>query len=107
VLFAQVKTAVKSIDLETVRVDDETFLEAVFLKKNLARLQDELNKIFSSPAWPSKDKLSAEAQEAIKSFGGIMAGQTLYFLSQNNESVFVMLWPWGDGEHITLKSGKK
>jgi hypothetical protein len=45
-------------------------------------------------------------QKVIDDFGGIMAGQTLYFTKQADGVIFAMLWPWQDGIRITLKAGK-
>jgi hypothetical protein len=51
--------------------------------------------------------LAAQIQKAIAEFGGIRDGQTLYFGNEDKYSLFAMLWPWQDAEHITLKMAKK
>jgi hypothetical protein len=105
--FDDVKKEVKAADFYEIRLDNENFFEGVILKKNLDGLINRLNGIFGSPVWPSENELSTETKDVIKSFGGIMPGQTLYFCRQDNLSIFVMLWPWSDGIHITLKCGQK
>jgi hypothetical protein len=36
-----------------------------------------------------------------------MVGQTLYYSKQPDCALFAMFWPWSDGEHTTVKAGKK
>ena len=105
--FADLIKEVKAAVFDQVRVDSEDYFEGVILKENLEGLITRLNGFFGPALWPSKNGLSKETQNVIKDFGGIMAGQTLYFCRQDNLSIFVMLWPWSDGQHITLKCGQK
>jgi hypothetical protein len=105
--FNEIKKEVKGVGFETLRTDSDNFLEAVVIKEELDRLNDRLKAFFGEPAWPSKDKLSFQAQETIKGFGGIMPGQTLYFKSEGRDSTFAMLWPWQDGKHTTVKIVRK
>jgi len=105
--FNEIKKEVKGVGFETLRTDSDNFLEAVNIKEELGRLNDRLKAFFGEPAWPSKDKLSFQAQETIKGFGGIMPGQTLYFKSEGRDSTFAMLWPWQDGKHTTVKIVRK
>lgn len=105
--FEELKKEVKSCAFDEVRLDNSDFFEAVIQKKNLEILYAKLNSIFGAPAWPSENKLSEEMQSVIKAHGGIMSGQTLYFAMMENFPVFVMFWPWGDKEHVTVKLGRK
>lgn len=101
--FSEVKEEVKSVNFETLRTDCDNYFEAVVIKNELDKLGERLNKFFGEPAWPSKNRLSYQMQEAVKAFGGIMPGQTLYFKNQGNEAIFAMLWPWQDGVRTTVK----
>ena len=105
--FNEIRQGLKEIPFSTLRMDSDNYFEAVIAKNEITRLTEALNKFFGSPAFPSSSKLSFKAQELINGFGGIMPGQTLYFCRQDNPSIFVMLWPWSDGQHITLKCGQK
>jgi hypothetical protein len=105
--FDEFKSQVKTCGFEEVRVDTNELFEAVILKKGLDALMAKLTPIFGPPAWPSENKLSNEVGNIIQHYGGIMAGQSLYFTHLDNCPVFVMFWPWGDKEHITVKIGKK
>lgn len=97
--FEQLKAIAKEGGFETLRVENENYLEAVLLKNKLEELMLKLDSFFG----PAQNKPSAQAQEAVGEFGGITKGQTLYFCQEGESFVFAMLWPWQDGEHITLK----
>jgi hypothetical protein len=101
--FSEVKEGIKSVDFEATRTDCDNYFEAVVIKEEVAKLSERLQKTFGLPAWPSKNKLTLQAQEAVKGFGGVMPGQTLYFKSEGNSSIFAMLWPWQDGLRTTVK----
>jgi hypothetical protein len=105
--FDELKVQIKTCAFDEVRLDNNEFFEAVIQKKNMEPLSAKLNSIFGPPAWPSENKLSNEVHNIIQHHGGIVAGQTLYFTHIDNSPVFVMLWPWGDKEHVTVKIGKK
>ena len=89
--------------LETIRLDNVDYFEAVFIKEKLVKLNERLINFFGEPTWPSKDRFTSRMQEAVNDFGGIKDGQTLYFSNDGVNSLFVMLWPWQDGLHITIK----
>ena len=99
VKFEELKTAVKAVGLETERVEEQHYLEGVFLKN---KLQDIALRLESSLGAAQKE-FSRQAQEAVSGFGGIAKGQTLYYCQEGPSFIFAMLWPWQDGEHITLK----
>ena len=105
--FKQVKKEVKAVNFESVRADNEDYFEAVIVKDNLKDLTAKLEDLFGKPAWPSQTKIPDYVEKVIAGFGGIMKGQTLYFLVDESFYLFAMLWPWQDGLHITLKTGQK
>lgn len=104
--FDKIKAEVKSADLETTREDKEDYFEAVLKTGAISALAKILESIFGPPAWPSREKLSKEADKIIKNFGGIRKGQTLYLACQDGVTVFAMLWPWQDGERVTIKMAR-
>lgn len=105
--FSEIKKDLKDVVFEAVRADKDDYFEAVIVEGELAKLTAALEKLFGSPVWPSKDQLSPKAQDAVKDFGGVRAGQTLYFCNDVEDVVFAMLWPWQDGWHTTMKMVKK
>jgi hypothetical protein len=105
--FKTLKADLKGLNFEKLRADEEDYFEAVIVKPLVSSLTEKLDKNFGPAIWPSAGEIPEEAQKAIEDFGGVMPGQTLYFVKQGNTAVFAMLWPWQDGVHITLKSGVK
>lgn len=105
--FNEIKKEVKNINFDTLRIDRDNYFEAVIVKAELEKLNERLKKFFGDSAWPSVNRLSSQMQEAVRNFGGIMPGQTLYFWDKGSETIFAMLWPWGDGRHTTVKIVKK
>jgi len=105
--FNEIKKELEGAVFDNLRIDNDNYFEAVIVKDELAKLTVSLERIFGSPAWPSKNQLVPRAQEIIKDFGGIRPGQTLYFWSQGKDIIFAMLWPWGDGYHTTVKIIRK
>ena|SRR3989338_3534585 len=104
--FDKIKAELKSVDFDTTRTDKDDYFEAVVKTEALTSLTGALGKIFGPPAWPSSNKLSKEADKIIKNFGGIRKGQTLYLSCENSFIIFAMLWPWQDGERVTIKMAK-
>jgi hypothetical protein len=105
--FDQLKSALKSLAFDSTRLDCDNQFEGVILREEIEKLTARLEKFFGSPAWPSENTLSLDARQTINYFGGVMPGQTLYYWSQGEDSVFAMLWPWKDGQRTTVKVVKK
>ena len=107
ILFSDVKTQIKTIGYETLRTENDTYFEVVFLKGKLDEYNTALSGTFGKIAWPSDRPVAEDVKKAIAPFGNVMAGQTLYAMQEGGHVMFAMLWPWGDREHITLKTGEK
>lgn len=101
--FNKLKTEIKKVELDMTRIDDDNYFEIVVKKICLGELVCLLEGIFGVPVWPSRNKMSKKIEKAVKSFGGLRGGQTLYALEGKDFSIFVMLWPWQDGERVTIK----
>ena len=106
-LFNEVKEEVKKVSFDTLRLDCDNLLEAVVVKEELNKLTASLRKFFGEPAWPSKNRMTLEMRKTLDSYGGIMAGQTLFYWTKGPETMLAMLWPWQDGTHTTLKLVKR
>lgn len=101
--FNAFKNEVKTIAFEQVRLDTDTYLEAVILNKHMAALSALLDKFLGVPIYPSPPDLPQQVQDAIKSYGGIGQGQMLYLKADGQDAIFAMLWPWQDKVRTTLK----
>ena len=105
--FDKIREEARKVEPETTRMDNENYFEAVIDHARLEGVVRVLEGIFGAPAWPSDKKLSKDTEKLIKNVGGLRKGQTLYFLNNGSEcSAFAMLWPWQDGERITIKLSK-
>jgi len=104
--FDKVKKEVKNMEPDTTRMDNEKYFEVVINHARLGEVVRVLESVFGTPTWPSNKKLSKDMEKLIKNAGGLRKGQTLYFLSKEEYSAFVMLWPWQDGERVTVKMSK-
>jgi len=105
--LTEVKKEMKSVGLTEVRIDTADYFEAVLTKEVLAALSLKLEKIFGAAQYPSSKSLPDDIVAMTQKFGGVREGQTLYFTKENGLSKLAMLWPWQDGQHLTLKIAKK
>ncbi len=96
--FNEVRKELEGIVFDKLRIDSQDYFEAVIVKSELAKLNARLQILFGSPEPPSR-----KVQDILKDFGGIWPGQTLYLFNEGKDAIFAMLWPWQDGEHITVK----
>jgi len=101
--FNELKQQIKKIGVGELRKESDNYFEAVLLKASMDELGRKLNDFFGEPVWPSWKKLPPQAEKAIKAYGGILKGQTLYFCKLDDAVMFAMLWPWADGKNITVK----
>lgn len=104
--FDKIRAEVKNVGLDNMRADNDSYFEAVIKKDSVNKVSQVLEGSLGKAVWPSQNKIPKEAQTTVKNFGGLRKGQTLYFFSENGVSLFAMLWPWQDGERITVKMGR-
>jgi len=104
--FVALKAEIKNAGLNTVRTDNDNYMEAVVKKETVVKVTQTLENLLGKPVWPSKDRLAKETKQLVDSLGGLRKDQTLFFLNKDGVSLFAMLWPWQDGEKVTLKMGK-
>ena len=101
--FKELKAELKHIRFDTLRMDSDNYFEAVVVKDEVEKLKVRLEKFLGLSAYPPKDRLSSQIEEAIEEFGGIRFDQSLYLRNEGKDTVFAMLWPWQDGCHTTVK----
>lgn len=98
-----------------VRKNSENYEEIVFFSKDTPAwngiLSEKLGPALISAETKDIEDSSVETPSlnvdaALKhadSFGGISKGQTLYYGTYNSTVILIMLWPWQDKTHVTLK----
>ena len=101
--------------VKEIRETSEEYEELVFFSKDILTwnrmLTEKLGPPLVSPEEfeiedTSKEVLSSQKDAALKladSYGGIKKGQSLYYGTYNLTNILIMLWPWGDKAHVTLK----
>ncbi|MDP3730029.1 MAG: hypothetical protein Q8R14_00700 [Candidatus Omnitrophota bacterium] len=105
--FDEIKARIRKTEPDMMRMDSENYFEAVIGHARLEEAVCALEGVFGAPAWPSDKKLSRDTERLIKNIGGLRKGQTLYILNDGSGcSVFAMLWPWQDGQRVTIKMSK-
>ena len=101
--FSVMRKKIKTLSFDVLRTDCDNFFEGVVIKDELKKLNAQLKNFLGEPVYPSKDRLSRLVWKVVDGFGGITPGQTLYYKSLGNDSIFAMLCPWQDGVRTTLK----
>jgi hypothetical protein len=101
--FKTIRKDMQSFSFEVLRTDCDNFFEGVIIKEELNKLNSQLKSLFGEPVYPSKNRLAYKVQQTVDGLGGVTAGQTLYYNDSGRESILAMLWPWKDGQRITVK----
>ena len=81
----------------------EDYLELVFFNKDMEGWNSIFIDIFGPPLKPQGINPTQEHSQLTSDYGGIQKNQILFKKDHDRGIVILMLWPWSDGEHITLK----
>ena len=101
--FEELIFEVKKESFEELRSESDEGLEFVMRAEKLNSLNPTLERFFGAATKPAGVRPRGEEDALTSSFGGILKNQTLYSHAQNGTSHLAMIWPWGDGEHVTVK----
>ncbi|MBU4377366.1 MAG: hypothetical protein KKD29_07870 [Candidatus Omnitrophica bacterium] len=89
--------------------DANEYFEAVFMVKDLEKLNTILEKEFGKPLKPPAKnvKFTKEVQNVVDLIGGLRREQSFYAKNETESKYFyAALWPWqSDPSKITLKMG--
>ena len=101
--------------INEIRASSENYEELVFFSKDNSNWNGILTEKLGPPLiseekidveGSSEEILSSKKDAALKianSYGGISKGQTLYYGTYNSTVILIMMWPWQDKAHVTLK----
>lgn len=89
------------LDVYEKRSISDDYGELVLL--NTPALHKALTDIFGPAIKESNKKPDKEMIILAKEYGGIWENQTLFKKDTQSSILIVMLWPWSDMQHITLK----
>jgi hypothetical protein len=101
--FNAIRKDMKMFSFESLRTDCDNFFEGVIIQQELDKLNGQLKNLLGDPVYPSEEKLPHKIRQSVDGFGGIMPGQTLYYKDLGADTILAMLWPWKDGQRITVK----
>jgi hypothetical protein len=104
--FSELRKEMDVFSFDEKRSDEADYFEVVVSKPELEKITPVLEK-FLGPAITSTQNLAPQQKTMVDEMGGIMPGQSLYLRSENNQTFFAMLWPWGSGKQVTVKIGKQ
>lgn len=92
-----------NLGVHETRSEEPEYHEIVVYMKDLEAWE----KIFSSALGlavkPSGGKVTSEHLLITEEYGGIERTQTLYVKKDDSGATMIMLWPWQDKEHVTVK----
>lgn len=81
----------------------DDYCELVFYAKDADGWNAVLSEVMGPPVKPAGENPSREDQRITKKHQGIFKNQTLYRKDADGTTTIAMLWPWQDGQLITLK----
>lgn len=91
-----------------IRLASEEYLEAVVTRERLESCMEILAQTLGPPvkAFDQPVALEKSLRAMVDSRGGIMKNQCLYVRKYEDGGIaFAALWPWGDGDNVTVKVG--
>lgn len=101
--FGHLRQELRGIRFEPLRAAEDAFMEGVVSVGECTKLLVCLERFYGG-AVASLDGEPAALTALVDQYGGLMSGQTLYCCRSQEKYVCVMLWPWQDGEHVTVKA---
>ena len=101
--FDELLHEVTKFKFQEKRVQEENHFEAVVAVADLGTLTGVLDAYFQAPFKPKGLPPSKEANVYSEPYGGVQAGQTLYYRKDEKGAALALLWPWGGGAFVTLK----
>ena len=93
----------KKAPCQELRSTDPEFFEVVVKTSDLPRVHAILETFFGKPMKPTGEKASAEAKKKAEAYGGVREDQTLYYLEAEELYYYSLMWPWANGQSVTVK----
>ncbi len=79
------------------------YCELVFFSKDMDAWFGILSSTLGEPRKPPGQEPTASDLDLTQNTGGIRINQTLFEKDFGKETVIAKIWPWDDGERMTLK----
>ena len=101
--FEELRQKLQNLDLKELRFDLEDYLEFVVQAQCMDQVKIILDLYFGHEVNIHDLSTAKEAVEFVEKWGGIRSNQTLYYSSRDGSTEYAMLWPWCDGNRISVK----
>ncbi len=90
---------IKKIQFEEIRFTTEDLFEGVVAQNNFAALESALILFFGPAIKPKGKKPTPQDEQCSTPQGGVRANQVLYVKDHHA----CLLWPWKNGQQLTIK----
>ena len=101
--FIELVKLLKKLPFDEIRKEYEGYFEFVVGNQHLPLIFSHFEDYYGLPFKPAGMAPNSKAQNLTKNFGGIQTQQTLYYSQREEHLDCAMVWPWGDGKHVTVK----
>ena len=102
-MFKDIIERFLKMDMYEKRSATDTYCELVFYNKDMGKWNIIFTGVFGQPVKPEGADPNKVDLALTKSYGGIFNNQILFKKDFDNFTTILMLWPWQDGAHTTLK----
>ncbi|MBI4825766.1 MAG: hypothetical protein HY807_05020 [Nitrospirae bacterium] len=103
-----------SSSVKEIRQDTHNYAELVFFSKDISNWHQVLSDKLGHPVvfegrkedeGPADNALHGKKPIKVLSdyIGGVREGQSLFYGTHDSSKVLIMMWPWKDNNHVTLK----
>ena len=101
--FGALIDSVKTLPMKEKRAESESSLEVVLQKQHLDTYLSTLRGFLGEAAKPEGNPPTQEHVHLTAPYGGIRKNQILFSCPNGEKTALAMIWPWSDGETLTLK----
>lgn len=81
----------------------DDYIEIVIFKADLLKWCQQFDKILGEATKPESSSPTDEDVAVTEEYGGVFDNQILYHHPFEEENVVILIWPWQDNVHTTVK----
>jgi hypothetical protein len=93
----------KKVPCQELRSSEAEYFELVVRTADLPKVNQVLETFFGKAVKPAGDKPTTEAKKLAEDYGGVRDDQTLYYLAAEELYYYSLIWPWANGQSVTVK----
>ena len=101
--FDDILLQAKELGIHERRSLSAEYCELVFYSKDLEAWYHILSSVFGEPRKLPGNEPAASDLNLTHNTGGIRINQTLFEKDFGEKAIIAKIWPWDDGDHMTLK----